>query len=464
MKRTILTAVSLLFLFVLPPHLSAGPRSWQQAQKIAERIGCWAKNSVAPMTPGNVFLKMGDKETAVPLKLTNWGDTEVTSISYTFYYTDKQVSEGPFVLNLDQTLKDGETREVKIPIKPGQKLGKEELLFNITQVNGQYNEASAGYAYLTCCTVNKMPHKRVLVEDYAGMWCWHCPIGLVATDAIARMYPDDVVAVSVHKTDDISKVVSRGVYEGLIDRYAVTVPAVWVARDNKAAGFDITDAFKIEKSKVTYMNMEVDAEWDENGNNIRVKTQVEPCMLPDEGETFAIGYVMTASGLSDDKWRQESNYAEYSSDSYKDAPEEMKFYADAANYVEGWSQVKGMVYNHVAIESQGMDNGLEDSKMTDFRADEVKTHSTTFEGVNKYSVIRDRSKIEIAAVLFNTKTGKIENAARCSVRNHGTTGIRPNLVQEQKKTEGIYDMQGRKVNGKPTPGIYIVNGKKTVIR
>lgn len=377
MKRTILTAVSLLILFVLPPHLSAGPQSWQQAQKIAERIGCWAKNSVAPMTPGNVFLKMGDKETVVPLKLTNWGDTEVTSISYTFYYTDKQVSEGPFVLNFDQPLKDGETREVEIPIKPGQKLGKEELLFNITQVNGQYNEASAGYAYLTCCTVNKMPHKRVLVEDYAGMWCWHCPIGLVATDAIARMYPDDVVAVSVHKTDDISKVVSRWVYEGLIDRYAVTVPAVWVARDNKAAGFDITDA---------------------------------------------------------------------------------------ANYVEGWSQVKGMVYNHVAIESQGMDNGLEDSKMTDFRADEVKTHSTTFEGVNKYSVIRDRSKIEIAAVLFNTKTGKIENAARCSVRNHGTTGIRPNLVQEQKKQEGIYDMQGRKVNGKPTPGIYIVNGKKMVIR
>lgn len=376
MKRTILTAVSLLILFVLPPHLSAGPQSWQQAQKIAERIG-WAKNSVAPMTPGNVFLKMGDKETVVPLKLTNWGDTEVTSISYTFYYTDKQVSEGPFVLNFDQPLKNGETREVKIPIKPGQKLGKEELLFNITQVNGQYNEASAGYAYLTCCTVNKMPHKRVLVEDYAGMWCWHCPIGLVATDAIARMYPDDVVAVSVHKTDDISKVVSRWVYEGLIDRYAVTVPSVWVARDNKAAGFDITDA---------------------------------------------------------------------------------------ANYVEGWSQVKGMVYNHVAIESQGMDNGLEDSKMTDFRADEVKTHSTTFEGVNKYSVIRDRSKIEIAAVLFNTKTGKIENAARCSVRNHGTTGIRPNLVQEQKKPEGIYDMQGRKVNGKPTPGIYIVNGKKTVIR
>lgn len=37
MKRTILTALSLLTLFVLPHQLSAGPRSWQQAQKIAER-------------------------------------------------------------------------------------------------------------------------------------------------------------------------------------------------------------------------------------------------------------------------------------------------------------------------------------------------------------------------------------------------------------------------------------------
>ena len=349
-----------------------------------------------------------------------------------------------------------------------------EKMYDACRVFAQYVKYEGNNTW-DFSTVNTCPipnEFKVLIEEYlhtvfeskSEYKGWKIPETTLVYPWIARMYPDDVVAVSVHKADDISKVVSRGVYEGLIDRYAVTVPAVWVARDNKAAGFDITDAFKIEKSKVTYMNMEVDAEWDENGNNIRVKTQVEPCMLPDEGETFAIGYVMTASGLSDDKWRQESSYSEYSSDSYKDAPEEMKFYADAANYVEGWSKVKGMVYNHVAIESQGMDNGLEDSKMTDFRADEVKTHSTTFEGVNKYSVIRDRSKIEIAAVLFNTKTGKIENAARCSVRNHGTTGIRPNLVQKQKKTEGIYDMQGRKVNGKPTPGIYIVNGKKMVIR
>ena len=34
---------------------------------ILAAIGCWAKNSVAPMTPGNVFLKMGDTETVVPL-------------------------------------------------------------------------------------------------------------------------------------------------------------------------------------------------------------------------------------------------------------------------------------------------------------------------------------------------------------------------------------------------------------
>lgn len=45
------------------------------------------------------------------------------------------------------------------------------------------------------------------------------------------------------------------------------------------------------------MNIDVEAYWDETGNNINVTTKVEPCMTPDAGNTYAIGYVLTASGL-----------------------------------------------------------------------------------------------------------------------------------------------------------------------
>ena len=155
-------------------------------------IGCRAKNSVAPMTAGYVFMLPGDAVVMAQINLTNWGDTRVTSFTYTLYYMDSKESEGPVTVALDTPLEDGETRAVGIAIKAGKTLGKEDVLLNITQVNGTYNEASVSYTYITRCTVNKMPVKRVLVEDYAAMWCWHCPVGLVATDALARRFPDGV--------------------------------------------------------------------------------------------------------------------------------------------------------------------------------------------------------------------------------------------------------------------------------
>lgn len=429
-------------------------------------VDCLAKNAVAPMTAGNVFVKLGDADAVAPVKLTNWGDTEAFSITYVLYYMDTQQSDEPVTLTFDSPMADGEMREVNVPIKAGKKLGKSEVVFLITHVNGQYNETSVADTHITCCTVSKMPYKRVLVEDYAAMWCWHCPVGLVAFEAIARMFPQDVVPVSVHKADAISQVVSPWVYDGLIAQYASTLPAVWIARDTKAAGFDVTDSYKIEKSRVTCMNIDVQAQWDETDDNILVTTEVEPCMTPEEGSAYAVGYVLTASGLTNKDWLQEASYSEYASDLYKDAPQEMRFYADAVNYVEGYSKVKGVVYNHVAIESKGMQRGMENSLTGEYNANEVKRHTTTFDNISRYSVITDRSQIEIVAVLFNTQTGKIENAARCHVGKggNGPSGIEQPTELAKPKCAGIYDMQGRKVTGKLLPGMYIVDGKKMMVK
>ena len=49
--------------------------------------------------------------------------------------------------------------------------------------------------------------------------------------------------------------------------------------------------------------------------------------------------------------------------------------------------------------------------------------------------------------------------------NDGTpTGISITRVERQQQTEGIYDLQGRRISGKPVKGVYIINGKKYILK
>lgn len=377
-------------------------------------LGAWGKNIVAPMTAGNLFLKISDTQSTAPIKLTNYGDGEVTSITYTLYYMDSKQTEGPLTLSLAQPLNEGNTCTVHIPIKPGTTLGKEDIIFNVTQVNNQNNEASVGYTYITRWTVNKVPYKRVLIEDYTDMSCQWCPVGMVATDALVREFPNDVVAVQIHKADELTSL--SAYQDGMTSLFARSLPSVWCARTSKISGYDGTSMYESEKNKSTYMNIDVDASWDEAQNNISVTTEVEACIPPEANTTYAVGYVLTASGLKDDNWLQQANYSEYMSDNYKDAPPEMDFYRNPSNYVYDNWYVKGATYNHVAIESQGIKSGIVNSLPGEFKVNEAKTHSTTFNDISRHKAIQDRDQLEVVVILFNTLTNSIENAARCRIK------------------------------------------------
>ena len=71
------------------------------------------------MTAGYVFMLPGDAEVMAQINLTSWGDTRVTSFTYTLYYMDSKESEGPMTVALDTPLEDGETRTMGLAIKAG---------------------------------------------------------------------------------------------------------------------------------------------------------------------------------------------------------------------------------------------------------------------------------------------------------------------------------------------------------
>lgn len=49
--------------------------------------------------------------------------------------------------------------------------------------------------------VNFIPAHRILLEEGTGMWCGYCPLGMLATEHLNELYPDTVIAVTVHHDD-----------------------------------------------------------------------------------------------------------------------------------------------------------------------------------------------------------------------------------------------------------------------
>ena len=64
---------------------------------------------------------------------------------------------------------------------------------------------------------------------------------------------------------------------------------------------------------------------------------------------------------------------------------------------------------------------------------------------------------------LSTVTDELVNTYAMSFDEMGPTGIENIDVEETVGSDEIYDIQGRKVNN-PTKGLYIINGKKVLVR
>ena len=53
---------------------------------------------------------------------------------------------------------------------------------------------------------------------------------------------------------------------------------------------------------------------------------------------------------------------------------------------------------------------------------------------------------------------------KMSVQEDASTAIESVLCSESAAIKTVYDLQGRRISGQPSKGLYIIEGKKTVIR
>ena len=171
---------------------------------------------------------------------------------------------------------------------------------------------------------------------------------------------------------------------------------------------------------------------------------------------YVLEYILTADGLTDPSWAQSNYYA----DGYADYPLYMDDFTKTSD-----GAVMGLVYNDVAVLTSEMLGGSENT-ITTSTADTPVKLAYSFDlddavNTSNAPVIQNVNNLKVVALLIDANTGVVVNANKAKV---GTaTGISISEKTENVRANVCYDLTGRRIT-KPVKGLYIINGRKVVVK
>lgn len=319
--------------------------------------------------------------------------------------------------------------------------------------------------------------RRSVVEEYTGTWCGNCTAGMAAMKLMEQTFGDRFIGIAVHT--GTGEPMNNAAYKQA-DLVPASVPRSAIDRGGYVNSYSgsagearagIVDDVAAALAVPAEAGVEISAIWNE-AEQKRIACTVETTFGFDATDApYAIAIVITEDGLhgTGSAWMQENYYShEYSST--RELPgAEMDVYWDAPRKIDGLS------YDHVAVATLGIKNGQAGS----IKAPIVKGQSQTFEtnvAVVGNTVIQNRNNLTAIAMLINTETGRVVNAAKARVTAFGGDGIEPLPLPPSTVREGetgaVYDLSGRRLgsdellisNDGFQKGIYISGGKKYIVK
>ena len=421
---------------------------------------CWFVNiqlhaadpvSVMAISRGGVLVGLNDANAKASLMIDNQSRTPVTDIDYAIVVGSEESK------TIHYTFKEALTRVypqvIEVEIPPAKEIGVSEVSVYIKNVNGTPNTYYNPYFTVQRTTLSKLEKRKVVMEEYTSMGCHWCPKAVAAIDHLAKHYPNDFIGIAVHDRDILScpdynalKYKNQGRPSVIVNR-TFTDKAIIVDSPDAEEKFVAKQNFINEQKKGAKALVEVKAVWDKERKNINVTTETT-FRINDETNAYALAYVILANDLYDSNWWQANNYNGESG--YKGIINEMDV------FVNGSSDISGLHYHNVAVKTAGIDNGIAGSISTPIVVDKTQTHSYTFTNVGSDWKLKNKEKVQVCALLIDTKTNEIVNADKTSVLLNVDTGIDNNSVDATQKQEvARYNVNGELLVA-PVKGINIV--------
>lgn len=304
--------------------------------------------------------------------------------------------------------------------------------------------------------VERFPKYRMAVEEGTGTWCGWCPRGIMGFKRMQETYPDNFVGIAIHPAVNSEPwALQAPTYSPLT---FTSFPTAYINRNPRML---VTPSF--ETLQAAYLTTkeelrlgEIDVKSTLIDNNTISATATVTFVTDINDAHYRVAFVITEDNISG--YTQANNL--YGNNSYKD--ESGEFYSNGT-----YAQVD---MQHVAHEIFGY-RGIEGSVPTTIKTDVPVTFTKELDVTN--SRIKDMGNVNVIALLFNTDTGLIENAAEARVGHTSTaiSDVADTVAPELSVVGGsivcggyggtlsVYTVDGKQVaNSGLQRGIYIVKG------
>ncbi len=393
--------------------------------------------NATPSDFGISYVQQGGQQ-AVPVMVQNFGKETITSIGYTVTTQGNVSAEKTCSVN---SLKFNDAAPVLFTFDADSECRKHEKTLTITKVNGKANEATQTTATGMLITVTEKPTPVPVVEEFTGTWCGWCTVGYDGMEKTKETYGDQVVLIAAHNGDPM-EITDYAPITNTVSSY----PSSYINRTISSYPQAGNLAYYINTclNNITVGEIKANAVW-ANAEQTKIKVDTDTKFVySDDNAQYGIAYVLVENGLTGtgSSWAQanylsgDPNYAE-----------EFPFWYNAG------SKVTGVVFNHVAVGAWNIKNGMNGSVSTVITAGETQQFTHELDIAAK-SVIQDKTRLRVVALLIDRSQGSIVNASEVAIKDFDITAIRGIEDNDVKETER-YTLNGSKIAA-PQKGVNVV--------
>ena len=290
--------------------------------------------------------------------------------------------------------------------------------------------------------------RRSVVEEFTGTWCGHCPRGMVGMERLAEQFGDRFIGIAVHTGSGEPMAIpgypdmqeqllpGSGAPSCVINRVAYKFDPYSGSGQRGATHYGIDLDFAASLAMPTEAKVELKAQWDDEFQwDVRF-TATTTFNIDSSNAPYRLVFVLTEDGLTGtgDKWEQ-TNYfsletASSVGDKYLD--DDLAFWRSAPYHVPG------VTYNHVAVNTLGVKNGIEGSIKAPIVSFEPQTYTNVVTTLANHTqrLIQDKNRLTAIAILINTESGEVVNASKATIRTFGE----PDAVKGDVNGDGIVDV------------------------